>query len=270
MSYTNIDLVNNHLTLPLAVSNKIFDQQLIFDSNELITFFGGVINESSLLVKSLQQTNQSSIDIIIEDGEAQISNLPIVRGSLLVADSSSLSVIYTENIDYIIDYEAGKMTVKEGGILTNGMSVTVFYIPFHLYQSGVDFSLDNKNGRMRRLSSGSIALGERIFLDYQPEYISFTDESLSAAVKEANSIISQIIDPNQEFEADPVLQAAATYRALEILCRSSAIRELTSQNKDDKTSAAWLKLSESYRTESDKLLASFKEPITDVSQPTHG
>jgi len=91
------------------------------------------------------------------------------------------------------------------------------------------------------------ACGEAVWLDYQPVYVSVADEIVDNAVAMANGMVENELDPDRQFEVDPTLAAGATYRALEIVCRAAASRELSAQRGGDRMAATWLKLADLLR-----------------------
>jgi hypothetical protein len=78
------------------------------------------------------------------------------------------------------------------------------------------------------------------------------------------------VDPDRQFGADPALQAAATYRALEIICRAAAARELSSLRGEDRTAIAWMKLADAHAERSEHLLRLFRPPYAGPSAPAIG
>lgn len=269
MSYTNIELVRHHLEFAQPVMERIFNQQVIIDTDERISFFNGGIQLNSVLVKSLHEVIPSKICLTLVSGSTVISNAPIVTGTVVCASDSSLGTVYTENADFVIDHKQGTISIKTGGVLSAGMSVTVFYLPYSLYEENNDYRIDYESGEIWKISSGKIQSGEIVYLDYDPIYQNYSDAVMNNAVVEANAIIEMTVDPNREFGADLVLQSAATYRALEIICRGSAARELIGISKNDKAAQTWLKLAESYHIRSNELIKSFSEPKTGPIAPTH-
>lgn len=268
MSYTNAELVNKHLNSPFPVAAQIHDQPLVIDSEDKIIFFGGSIKESSVKVKSIRTNNQNSINLTINGTENIFSTDPVVPGTVLVASNRSQSVIYDENFDYVIDCRQGKLYLKSGGTLSVGMSITVFYLSYNLYTESSDYSIDYDNGTIKKNITGDIATHETVYLDYTPELANYTEDILIQAVATANGLIEKIIDPDQQFGANPVLQTAATYRALSIICRTSAVRSLSSHNDMDKTAAVWMKLADRYGDLSDELIKDFHKPFNSRSNPT--
>jgi len=268
VSYTNVELVRHHLVATFPTQEKVYDQPVIPES-DYVTFFNGPVESSSVTVKSIHSNTPTRATITLDNEKTSLASLPLVRGSVVVASDSSLGTVYAENVDYIIDYVLGDLTIKEGGGLTTGQSVTVWYQSYFVYTLGNDYQLDGNRGRLKRLSGGEIASGETVYLDYAPVYQSFNEEILAKAVLEANGLIESAVDPDGQFGADPVLQACATYRALEIICRASAARELSSLRGEDRTALAWIKLAETYAERSEQLLSSFRPPFDGPTPPVH-
>ena len=268
MSYTNVELVRHHLVAAFPTQEKVADQPLVLES-DYVTLFNGSVEESSVTVKSLQSNLPTRVTITLNGERNSLVSSPLAPGTVLAASDSSLGTIYSENVDYVIDYALADLIIKNGGALSIGQTVTVWYQPYFVYSVGIDYQLDTEHGRIKRLAGGAIASGETVYLDYSPVYLSFNDELLTNAVLEANGLVEKEVDPNGQFGADPVLQASATYRALEIICRASAARELSSLRGEDRTALAWMKLAEMYAARSEQLLRSFRPPIDGATAPVH-
>lgn len=268
MSYTNVDLVRHYLVAPFPAQETIYDQAVILESG-YVTFFNGPVEQSSTLVKSLQSNTPTRTSVTLNSQTTPLGASPLARGSVVVASDSSLGTVYVENVDYVIDYSQGKLLIKEGGDLNAGQSVTVWFQKYFVYSPDSDYQLDADSGRIKRLGGGDIASCETVYLDYAPLYKSFNDEILARAVLEANGVVEREVDPEGQFGADPVLQAGATYRALEIICRASAARELSSLRGEDRTALAWIKLAEVYASRSEQLLRSFHPPFEGPTAPVY-
>ena len=87
-------------------------------------------------------------------------------------------------------------------------------------------------------------------------------------MREANSLVEREVDPHREFGADPVLVCAATYRALEIVCRSASAADLAGCNGQERTAAGWMKLAADYGAVADRLLKQFRPPVIAPASPT--
>lgn len=270
MSYTHIDIVRHYLTTCFPTGARIHDQMVVFSSDEPIPFYGGSVVSDAIVVKSLRNTSVDRVSIAIQSGRTALPSSPLVRGSVVVASDSSLGHVYVENLDYVVDYDSGELILKPSGDISIGSTVTVWYQPFTVYANGSDYFADVDRGKLKRLTSGDILLGEAVFIDYQPVYTGYDDEIVEGAVLQANSVTQQEVDPDRQFGADPVLQAAATYRALRIICHASAVRQLSSGQGDSSSASAWIKLAVAFDETAGKLIRAFRPPFEGPSAPTHG
>lgn len=267
MSYTNAELVRQHVANPLPVKSVVRDQSVALSGSDFISFFGGAVDPSSLRVKAVRTTLPRRIQVILAETPVGFSQAPVVQNSVAVASDTSLGTIYTENVDYLIDYLSGTIIPKSGELSASD-AVVVWCVPFTLYVAGVDYVVDDQRGRIKRLAGGSIADGETVILDYLPLDAHLSDSLIEHAVTMANGMIESEVDPARQFEADRSLESAATYRALEIVCRAAAGRELSRQCGEDRPALAWLKLAEDYRTRADAMIDSFRPPADKLRPPT--
>jgi hypothetical protein len=242
MSYTSIDIVRQYLVASFPKRDRYSDQPLVLASDDYLSFYNGTIEAAGFVVKSVQIHELSRQSITLSDAGNQVATGPVVSGSVVVASDSSLGTVYGENVDFVVDYQRGRLWMKRDGSLVAGQTVTVWCQAYHVYDSAEDYDLDGAHGRVKRRSGGSIAPGETVYLDFNPVDDAFNDDVLTRAVVEANGLLEAEIDPARQFGADPVLQAAATYRALEIICHVAAARELAGTPNDDGAALVWMKL----------------------------
>ncbi len=269
MSYTNIELVRHHLATEFPIRDQVYDQLVGLNSDDYISFFSSAVDESTLIVKSIQTNELERKQITLGSGANTVDSFPLQRGSVVTASDSSLGTVYTENVDYVIDYNNAQLYIKDDGVLSSGDVITVWYRKYVLYIINTDYQIDDEVGKIRRMTGGDIAINETVLIDYAPVYKSHTEEVLNNAVLEANSLIENEIDPDQIYGANPVLQTAATYRALEIVCQTAAARELSSLRGEEKSALVWMKLADVFSERSDKFMRSFRPPIDGPNKPVH-
>jgi len=269
VSYTNVEQVRHHLVARFPIQDCIRDQIMVVTGNDYTPFYGGAVEESSFRVKSHQTNEPTRTSFNLASGRNSLVSAPLVRGSVVVASDSSLGEVYIENLDYIVDYDTGDLIAKSGGGLSSGQSVTVWYMVYTLYEAGSDYQVRAERGEIRVLAGGDIADGEAVWLDYQPVHQSFNEEILANAVVTANGLVEREVDPDRQFGADTTLGAAATCRALEIICRTAAARELTGKHGADKNALVWMKLADEYTEQADKLLRAFRAPYSGPAAPRH-
>jgi len=268
MLYTSVEKVRQHLVSLFPVNEKVFDQPVLLSETDSVTFFGGAIDEASLVVKSIQSNDLRRAVVTLGESAASLPDEMLIRGTVVVATDSSLGTVFIENKDFIIDYSNGRIEIKSGGQLLSGQNVVVWYGFYLKYSSGSDYIADAAQGAIRRTADSDIASGETVYLDYSPVFESYNDVMIQNAVDESNSLIEKTIDPEQQFGLEPLLQIAATYRAVEIVSRASAARELSSQSGEHNVAVSWLKLADDYATRADKLIQSFRAPLNGPSAPS--
>ncbi len=269
MSFTNSTLVKSYLTDSFPRQEKISDQPVQLNSTDFISFFSGAVDSSSFTVKSKQSNSPIRISLLLNSATESINSLPLVPESVVVSSDSSLGIIYTENIDYIIDYAKGDIILKSGGAIAVGVTVTVWYQSYVTYTLTTDYLINADRGEIKRVASGAIASGETVQIDYTPVSSAYNDVIIDNAVLMANSLIDKEIDSAQDFGADPVLQAAATFRALEVICQTSAVRQLAQQKGQDRSSSGWMQLADMFSQRSSELLKKFHPPFDNIKSPDH-
>ncbi|MGH8015124.1 MAG: hypothetical protein ACREBV_02935, partial [Candidatus Zixiibacteriota bacterium] len=267
MLYTSVEKVKQHLISIFPVHEMVLDQPVILTETENVTFFGGAVDEQTFLVKSIQSNDLKSVILTLGPVSTGLPDKLLIRGTVVVASDSSLGTIFIENKDFVIDYPDGRINIKSGGSLSSGQKAVIWYGFYFKYSVSSDFVLDASQGTVRRTANGDIASGETVYLDYSPIIESYHDVMIQNAVDEANLLIEKIIDPEQQFGLEPLLMIAATSRAVEIVSRASAARELSSQRGEHNVALGWLKLAEDYADRADKLILAFRAPFNGPSAP---
>jgi hypothetical protein len=267
MSYTSAEQVSSHLAAKSMPAAPVFDLPVPIDSNESIRF-SPVATESGSVVVKVPRARVHTRATLILTNPLDFASVPVVPNSVVVASDSSLGQIFLEPVDYLINARDGRLTLRSGSTLTPGSSVTIWYLPYTVLQESDDYHLDPDASTIRRAPSGNIALTETIFLDFIPQTAHILDEMIQSAVSAANGLIERMVDPDSQFEADPVLGLAATYTALEIVCRSAAARELTFRTGEDRPARTWMQLAGDYASRAESLITGFRPPVTPLSHPT--
>ncbi len=267
MPYTTPDLIRRHLISTYPLQSRVTDHSLVVPDSDWVIFWGGAVDASTCTVKALRTATLTRVAVTLNATATTFAASPVVRGSVTVASDSSLGTIFTESVDFIIDYEQGTISPASSGALLPGQAVTLWYLPYTVLTLGIDFDLDDAHGRLRRHLGGSLVSGATIHVDFTPIFAGVDDDMAASAAGTANALIECEVDPTRQFEADPILGLAATFRALELLCRTAAARELSSLRGQDKVATVWLKLADDYAARSSTLIANFRAPITSPHSP---
>ncbi len=267
MDLTSISQIRNHLYRLNVGEGEIRDQAIRLISDQYVSLSHAHIVTASETIKAIKNRIPFSETIIIGEEPTPLTHQRLVFDTAVCAGDSSLSTIYQENVDYLIDYAAGTITSINGGSIPVGIDVIVWYLYYHVYQRGVDYYFDYERGRLRRIASGNIEEGQELLADYRLGSTEFSDSEISQCITEAEAEIFHIIDPEYRESTDPALQTVATCLALSFLCRNSAGIDATGLAGTDKYSPVWMELYRSYRETAMNLLKWFRCKTPNMKSP---
>ncbi len=267
MNLTGISQIRNHLYRFNVGEGEIRNYAIRLTTDEYINLPHAHIVTGSETVKAIKNAIPSFETIVMVSGPVALKYQDLALDTVVCAGDSSLSKLYQENLDYVIDYSAGTVMRLDGGAIPIESSMIVWYLFYHIYQRGVDYYLDYERGRLRRLSSGGIQSGQELLIDYRLGSSEFSDAEIEQCIGEAEAEIAHIIDPAYLESTDPALQTAATCLALASLCRNSAGITVTGADGTDRNSSLWLDLAQSYRETAERLLTWFRRQPPTLKPP---
>jgi hypothetical protein len=271
MAFTNVDLVKKHIFEKNLGTEKI--ENLLFQllGKDYSQLPHTHIQTDSEKVKGKESLSPTEEEISFTSGDrVSLSHSELIPETFVAASDSSLGKIYTENLDYAVDYEDGKITRLSSGSIPSGASVVVWYLFYKIYQKNSDYQIDYLNGKIKRIQNGAIEDGQWIWIDYQTEFGLLSDEVTSVAITEANDRILKSIDPSFHNSTDQSLVTAETYLAVSNLCNIKANQEINLGkwgNKTDEVSKAWVRMADSYKNEALAILKNFAKKSDDFHSP---
>ena len=268
MSYTNIDIVKKYIGFGNLPGGWQKDYSVTFAGLEEINLPGHSIIKDTVVVKAIGSSEPTFEAIMLTDSEITLTHDHLVPNSVTTASDSSLGSVYVENVDYSIDYANGKIKRIDGGSIASGSNSALWYHFYIKYIEDTDYSVGHQIGTIKRLSGSAIQIGQIVLIDYQLQQSMLNDEIIIEAVNQANAIIENEIDSERIFGADLVLQAAATYLAVSLLCRVEASGCLRYTGTGSKDANSWLALADSYRLDFEKLIKSFRPGAARLNRPT--
>jgi hypothetical protein len=266
MNITTITHVRNHLYRLSVGEGEIRNHAVRIYADEYSGLAHAHLSNDSETVKSLTGAVPLSETIVLADDPVSLQHQHLVPDSVVCATDSSLSMVYQENVDYTVDYASGNVMRIDGGVVSKGSEVTVWYLFYHVYQRDVDYYIDYQRGRLRRTTSGNIEEGQELLVDYRLGTTEFADSEIEQCIVEAEAEIMLLIDPIWQESTDPALQAAATFLTLSLLCRN-AVSLAAAGTGSDVRASNWLELSESYRQTATRLLTWFTRETPGLSAP---
>ena len=228
MPFTNIDLVKKHLVQHQIGVNKKEDVLVQLTGNSPVKLADNNISVDSEKIKGKEQIAPTLETVSFASGDIiQLLHSELIPETIGVAKDSSLGQVYTEHADYHIDYDNGKITRITTGSISAGSSVVIWYLYFRVYVKGTDYDFDYIKGEITRRTSGAIEDGQWIFVDYTSEFGFLNDDLISNAIVEANAKILEIIDSTYQNTTDQGLISGETYLAVSILCNVKALESMT-------------------------------------------
>lgn len=267
MSLTSISTVRKHLYRLNLGQSEIRNFVIRLESDNDVNLPHSHIVTSSETIKAIDKSVPTQENATLNEAAVSLSNQMISAGTVVCASDNSLTTIFQENIDFTIDYLNGTIKRIDGGAISSGSTISVWYLYYHAYQKNIDYTIDYAKGRVSRLISGDIEDGQELFIDYQLGATEFSDEEVNQCILEAESEIFLLIDDSYSESVDPALQTAATYLTLSLLCRNSVGLAQAGVSSSTKDASIWLELSVSYRETAMRLLNWFRPETPLLKSP---
>jgi hypothetical protein len=236
MAFTNVDLVKRHISESNLGTEKI--ENLLFQlvGKDYLQLPHTHIKTDSEKVKGKESLSPAEEQISFASGDSvSLSHSELIPETVVVASDSSLGKLYIENLDYTVDYENGKVTRLSSGSIPAGASLAVWYFFYKVYQNNSDYQIDCVNGKIKRVQNGEIEDGQWVWIDYMVEFGLLSDEIIAVAITEANDRILKSIDSSYHNSTDQSLVTAETYLAVSIVCNIKANQGISLGNWGNKT-----------------------------------
>lgn len=272
MPFANIDLVKKHLVQHQVGVTKREDILVQLTGNSAVKLPDNNISANSEKIKGKEQIVPTLETVSFASGDIiQLLHSDLIPETVVVAKDSSLGQVYTEHVDYHIDYDNGKITRLTTGSITAGSSVVSWYLYFRVYNQGTDYDFDYSKGEITRKSSGAIEEGQWVFVDYTTEFGILNDDLISNVIVEANAKVLEIIDSTYQNSTEQGLISGETYLAVSILCNVKALESMTLNlpgNQAKALASSWSDMANSYQKKAFEVLSKFSKSKTSLSFPT--
>lgn len=241
MPFTNRNIVLTHL-MASALPESAFE-------NVPITLTGtadaqlphaNILDESiALKCSSDEKATRLSGVVLTNYDETSLSHSHIVPQSLVVAGDDSLSTVFVEEKDYLVNEHDGKISRLPGTAITSGASLVVWYDYFTLYELSTDYRVNYENGTVSRTSGSAIPDGATVLADYSVAEGSADALLIDEAIIEAEDMIARCLREGYTVNSTDVgLRTGATYLSLSIFARGMAALTLTTFRGSDAAARA--------------------------------
>lgn len=212
-------------------TTNVFDAEITLTAYDDTYLEHTLITSGSEILKVARQASPyhdaHSPITLIENVASQLTYQKAVKGSVVVASDTILSTVYTENVDYVIDYSNGLINIgSSGSSIPSGTSVHVWYLPYTVLSRDSDYTIDYTSGAIRRLYGTTIPDGSSVMVDYAHSDYTIPDAAILEAMKRAESIIEDNLASGYSLTSGcEGLKSAAMYYTAYLLCLALACRE---------------------------------------------
>ena len=264
MSFTNLATVKKHLLSTDIGSQRVECVPITLNAEDDSILPDQNLVQYSEIVKwetTLPPTNEGPITMS-DNGKMSLSAGNVVRGSVVVTLSETLSTVYVEEADYQLDYSSGALRRVPTGGIPNNQPVYVYYNKYSTFHPGSDYDMDYVRGTIRRRSGSSIPDKARVLVDYMRATGSVTDDLISQAIVEAEDLIVRSLSAAYSSSStDQGLQTGATLLTLSIVARDMTAENLGRRVTSDSGGRAkeWQNLSTLYEARAWETLRPFLE-----------
>lgn len=268
MPLTSPELVRAHLVGLRLGESRVTGETLTLSAATPAQLTHTGIKSGSVVVKARQDVPIGRETRVLAGDWVSLSHSRLIPHSVLIAADTSLTRIYTENSDFTVDAEGGRILRLESGAIPSGDSVVVWYEHYLVYTAGDDYTVDELEGQIRRTTTGAIADGQRVEVDYTIAPGNIPDAALDNAIAEASEAVLAYIDPLHHQSPTPGLVIGETHWAVAALCRMRAAAILAESLPGVQSLAdSWIALGAQYDQSGRRHLAPYARPIPSRHSP---
>lgn len=266
MAYTDINTVKKHLLQSDVVIASVENEEHTLWGTDSVQLNSALITEDSEKVKTIDLSvpYEEGARILSGSSWTNLAYGEIVPNSVAAANDELRTTIYTEGVDYVVDYDTGKIRRETGGSIGDGDTVYIWYQYYTVHRKDTDYTVDCGTGTIARISGGGIADGGLIYVDYETTASTVPDQLIEEAITEAeDKIIARLADGYSSSSSDQGLSTGATELAVSIVCNAKAMdimNRLHAESSDD-MARQWREMSVRYEKQAWTTLSRFlKKP----------
>lgn len=274
MPFTSPDLVRAHIANANFGEAEVRNVPIILNGTSPTQLPHAGLTQGAI-VKSKRSNTPSSESAVLTTGWTVLNHAQLISdSSVVIANNSSLGIVYTENIDYVVDYAGGRVRRIESGAITNGQTVAIWYDHFHIYSEGDDYTINPVSGQLTRKSSGDIADGQQVLVDYTVMLGSVSESTIEQAIAESGeAVLTLVNDTHHESPAIGII-IGATHMAVAQLARMRAATLLADGTINASIARAaaqlWLEIAAQYDRSAHTFLSRFANPVNPRSTLRRG
>jgi len=265
MAFTSPELVRAHLATVRLGESRISDLPVVLSGTAPSQLPHAGLVEGSGVVKCRRASAPTRETPTLADAWVSLSHTCLIPTSVVIAGDSSLGTVYRENVDYVVDYAAGRVKRVAGGSISSGQTVVTWFEYYHVFIAGDDYAVNAASGQLVRRSTGAIADGQTVVVDYAVALGAVSDAVIEQALNEAGEAVLAMIDPAYQDQPAPAIVIGATHWTVAAVARMRAVATLADAgvNAAVARSAAqvWLDVADRYERTGRQYLSRFAAPV---------
>lgn len=265
MPFIDLPTVRKHLVAANIPASDVHDARVTLHTTDTVQLPHGNLLGGSVrvkIVKSDVPTLETSI-LLVDEDFTMLQSKHFVPGSVVVAADRALTTVFTEELDFRVEYGDGALARVATGSIPNTTPVQVWYDSYIVYQEDADYILNLTTGSLRRTATSAIPDGATVLVDYTVANGAAEDELIEQAIIEAEDIIIRNLRPGfSSASTDQGLKTGACYLTLAHVAGCMSALALTRHSGTDAHSRAreWLALANQWNDIAWNVLAPFVTP----------
>ena len=262
MAWTTLEIIKKHLQESGVEVDSICDEYHVLTGTEEEQLEHAYLSDKSDTVKTIDSATP------YYDGENKLSGTSwksldheqIVPGTLVAASNTLLATIYIEGVDFVVEYPTGKMKRIEGGAISDGGIVYIWYQYYTVHTKDTDYTISYESGTLARIAEGDIADGSPVWVDYKISAVTVADSLINQAIVEAEGKILDRLSSDYSGEStDQGLKTGSAELTLSIVARDMSAETMRAYPSSQAGPLAkqWRNLSIRYEEQAWKTLGPF-------------
>ncbi len=251
MAWTDSNTVNKHLMALDVLPTDYENVAVELDASGVGQLPHMGIVDSSEQVKLELQLDPQNESLVTLNGESwvQLAYSDLIPEEIIIAEDDTLQNIYKLDTDFCFNHADGKVRRIDGGGITDGASVEIYYRRYQVMTEITDYTIDNSTGKITVVDTGSLEKETTVSVDYQTSAASGADQLISEAITEAEDKILNLLSSDYDASStDQGLITGATELSVAIVCRGLASRALSDGVPSaEGRSRGWRELAAIYR-----------------------
>ncbi len=231
MSWTTVNIIKLHLQALTVGSLNVHFLPIVLEGEKKVQLPHSCIDRSSVKVfmKHYSEPKGPSSATLPETGWLTLGVDAVVPDEVIVTSDLWGTDRFSENQDFAIDYENGKISRLDGSTIGLSDTIYIWSLPLHLCTIDVDYYIDEQSGQIFLNSTGNLPEYANLFICYSTISVLASEALLERILGEAEAkIADRLKDEYTTSSTDEGLVMGSTELALSMICDDLALRTLTS------------------------------------------